>query len=198
MKNISQKLSFLLLFLSSGYLTFSQCEMVEYTMDNPLVTKAIYAYYNRITLHDHPLWKALKKDKTKFILLKEEQRKFPNGKAHTEYYATVSSTNFFKTEKVTFSGYFIMNDVLFVVESSSQNTFVAKNKEAKICLDTILRDYTLKEYQPTRRVKRMFHNQEVETVEFGDRLSDSAMYIVLKPQFEGFENKDYALILAIN
>jgi hypothetical protein len=81
-----------------------------------------------------------------------------------------------------------MNDVLFVVESSSE-TFVAKDKEAKICLDTILRDYKLKEYQPTRRVKRMFHDQEVEMIEFGDRLSESAMYIVLKPEYEGFEKK---------
>jgi hypothetical protein len=39
----------------------------------------------------------------------------------------------------------------------------------------------------------MFHDQEVEMIEFGDRLSESAMYIVLKPEYEGFENKDYVL-----
>ena len=198
MKKIFQKLPFQLLFLSSGFLTFSQCEMVEYAMDNPLVTKAIYGYYNNITLRNHPLWNALKKDKTKFILLREEQKTLSNGKTQKQYYATVCSTNFFKTEKVTFSGYFIMNDVLFVVESSSENSFVAKDKEAKICLDTILRDYKLKEYQPTIRVKRMFHDQEVEMIEFGDRLSESAMYIVLKPEYEGFEKKDYVLFSVID
>jgi hypothetical protein len=35
----------------------------------------------------------------------------------------------------------------------------------------------------------MFHDQEVEMIEFGDRLSESAMYIVLKPEYEGFEKK---------
>jgi hypothetical protein len=48
--------------------------MVEYAMDNPLVTKAIYGYYNNITLRNHPLWNALKKDKTKFILLRKNKK----------------------------------------------------------------------------------------------------------------------------
>ncbi len=67
-------------------------------------------------------------------------------------------------------GYFYIDKVLFLVTSPFMGLFTTKNYDYDNCLSQVLQNHSIREYDAPKRIKKIFHNQEVEMKELGESI----------------------------
>lgn len=171
---------FILLFTTCKISVNAQCDIPQLTIRDSSVLKSVRGYISHVTQRDPIILEGLIKTKTQIILISETKRGDADGIDKRVLDAAICDNNYFKYHRMAIIGYFYLDDVLFLVTSSFMGMFQTDNYNYdNTCLKKILSNYTLREYKPSKRIKKMRNNVEIEVVEKGDRLHSYECSIVL-------------------
>jgi hypothetical protein len=171
---------FIILFTMCKISIHAQSDIPQLTIRDSSVLMSIRGYISQVVQRDPTISESLISKKTQIILISETKQGDTDGIDRRVLSVAICDNNYFKYHKMAIIGYFYLDNVLFLVTSPFMGMFQTDGYDyTNPCLKKILSNYSLKEYKPSKRIKKIRNNVEIEVVESGDRLHSYECSIVL-------------------
>lgn len=149
---------------------FAQCTIPLLDIKDSVTIKALRRYVD-VADATNSKYKGKFIDKKKtIVLLQEKQTIQADGKILKLMEVNMSETNYYKFWKLIITGYFYVDEFLFVVISPRTGSFITNNYDYDTCLSQVLQNHTIREYDSPKTFKKILHNQEVTMKEMGESI----------------------------
>ncbi|NBA77027.1 hypothetical protein GOQ04_15820 [Emticicia sp. ODNR4P] len=168
----------MLLFTSTHNLV-AQCTIPLLDIKDSVTIKALRRYVDKADVSNSKGTGKYIDTKSTVILLQEEIVHQADRTVTKLLKVNMARMNYYKYRKMSILGYFYIDEFLVLVTSSEFGLFATQNYDYDNCLSQVLQNHSLREYDAPKRIKKIFHNQEVEQIELGERTTFHAATITL-------------------
>lgn len=176
----------------------AQCDIAQLAITDSTTTKSLRGYIQKVYSLNPQIIESLTSKKTAIVLLQESRRGVAGIGDEKIFNVAICENNYFKHYKMTINGYFMLDNVLYLVTSPFIGSFETDNYDyGNPCLSKILSKHFLKEYDPPKTIKKIRNNVEIEIKELGGKLHNYECIIIPKPKDKATED-GYSLLFPLD
>jgi hypothetical protein len=140
----------------------AQCDIAQLTIADSTTTKSLRGYIQKVYSLNPQIIENLTNKKTAIVLLQESRRGVAGIGDEKIFNVAICENNYFKHYKMTINGYFMLDNVLYLVTSPIFGSFQTNNYDYENpCLSKILSKHSLKEYDPPKTKYFNKYNRQI-------------------------------------